>query len=231
MNHKKTAAVLACAGSGSRMQGSCGDKLLYDDRGLPVAAYTLLAYDRAETVDLLVVVTREELVPLYRSFKEKYGLRKELLVTVGGSTRTESVLKGARAVPADYGFVAVGDGARPLIRPREIDATVRAAWESGAAALGVHLVDTVKEVRDGRIVRTVPRETLVGIQTPQVFGRALYLELTERAMAEGGSFTDDASIFEHYGKEVSFVEGRRDNIKITTPEDLALFRALMEEQP
>lgn len=230
MKNKKTAAVLACAGSGSRMKGSCGDKLLYDDRGMPVAAHALLAYDRAETVELLVVVTREELVPVYRAFKEKYGFKKELLVTVGGSTRTESVLNGVRAVPAEYGFVAVGDGARPLIRPQEIDATVRAAWKSGAAALGVHLTDTVKEVAGERILRTVPREVLVGIQTPQVFEREKYLQLAERAASEGGSFTDDASIFEYYGEEVTFVEGRRDNMKITTPEDLALFRALMEEQ-
>lgn len=230
MTDKKTAAVLACAGSGSRMKGSCADKLLMDQNGLPVAAHALKAYDSTEGIDLLVITTQEELVPIYRSFKEKYGIQKELIVTVGGATRMESVLNGVRAVPVDFDFVAIGDGARPLIRPQEIRATLESAWKHGAAALGVHLTDTVKQVQRGRIIRTIPRENLVGIQTPQVFPRAEYLELAVRAAGSGVNFTDDASIYEYYGKDVAFVEGRRDNIKITVPEDIAILAAMMEEQ-
>ncbi|MBQ6823342.1 MAG: 2-C-methyl-D-erythritol 4-phosphate cytidylyltransferase [Clostridia bacterium] len=230
MANKKTAAVLACAGTGSRMKGACSNKLLFDQNGMPVAAYTLKAYDQTDEIDLLVIVTQEELVPIYRSFKEKYGIQKEMIVTVGGATRMESVLNGVRKVPEEYDYIAIGDGARPLIRPQEIRATIESAWKNGAAALGVHLVDTVKEVDGDRIVRTIPREVLVGIQTPQVFRRMEYLELATMAAKSGASFTDDASIYEYYGKEVAFVEGRRDNMKITVPEDIAVFLAMMEER-
>lgn len=226
----KTAAVLACAGSGNRMRGSCGDKLLFDRLGTPVAAHSIKAYDHTEGIDLLVIVTQKELVPVYESFKERFGIQKEMIVTVGGATRMESVLNGVRAVPEEYEYVAIGDGARPLIRPQEIRATIEAARESGAAALGVYQTDTIKEVADGKILRTIPRDTLVGIQTPQVFARAEYLELAKKALETGDEFTDDASIYEYFGKTVRVVEGRRDNIKITVPEDIAIFLALMEEQ-
>ena len=117
-----------------------------------------------------------------------------------------------------------------MIRPQEIQATVRAAVETGAAALGLFLTDTIKEVKDGRILKTLPRDTLVGIQTPQVFRREEYLQLAEQAIKTGQNFTDDASIYEYFGRTVTLVEGRRDNIKITLPEDIAIFLALMEEQ-
>lgn len=226
----KTAAVLACAGSGSRMRGSCEDKLLFDRLGIPVAVHAIKAYDKTDGIDLIVIVTQSDLVPVYQKFKQRFGIEKEMIVTAGGATRMESVLNGVRAVPEEYEFVAIGDGARPLIRPQEIRATMEEAWKSGAAALGVHQTDTIKEVADGKIVRTIPRDILVGIQTPQVFARDEYLELAERAIETGGEFTDDASIYELFGKTVTIVEGRRDNIKITVPEDVSIFLALMEEQ-
>ncbi len=223
----KTAAILACAGSGSRMRGACENKLLISDGTVPVVAYAIKAYHETPGIDLIVVATQKELFPVFSDLKEKYGFHNMKLVE-GGATRSESVLNAARAVPDEYGYLAIADGARPLIRPQEIRATLEAAWQHGAAALGVHLTDTVKEVSDTRIVRTVPREVLVGIQTPQVFPRSEYLELATKALASGESFTDDASIYEYYGKSVAFVEGRRDNMKITLPEDIAMLRALME---
>ena len=226
----KTAAVLACAGTGSRMKGSCSDKLLFDRMGIPVAVHALKAYDHTDGIDLLIIATQKDLVPVYQAFKKDFGIQKEILVTVGGATRMESVLNGVRAVPEEYEYVAIGDGARPFIRPQEIRATLEAAWKSGAAALGVHLTDTVKEVANGEIQKTIPRDILVGIQTPQVFRRKDYLELAERAISSGENFTDDASIYEYFGRKVTLVEGRRDNIKITVPEDITIFLALMEEQ-
>lgn len=226
----KTAAVLACAGSGNRMRGSCEDKLLFDRLGIPIVVHAIKAYDKTDGIDLIVIVTQSDLVPVYQEFKKRFDIKKEILVTVGGATRMESVLNGVRAVPEEYEFVAIGDGARPLIRPQEIRATMESAWKSGAAALGVHLTDTIKEVADDKIVRTIPRDVLVGIQTPQVFARKEYIKLAERAIATGKEFTDDASVYEMFGKTVTVVEGRRDNIKITVPEDISIFLALMEEQ-
>ena len=230
MSNIKMAAVLVCAGSGSRMQGSCADKLLLEIAGKPIAVHTLCAYDQVDEIDLIVVVTREENVPIYQSFIDQYGLQTSILVTTGGKTRIDSVINGVQLVPAEYDFVAIGDGARPLIRPEDISKTITAAAESGAAALGVTAIDTMKEIRDGYIARTVPREQLIQIQTPQIFRRGEYLKLATKAQNSGAEFTDDASIYEFYNKPVRFVEGHRDNLKITVPEDAAMIKMLMEER-
>ncbi len=230
MSKCKTAAVLVCAGSGSRMKGACADKLLLELAGIPVVVHTIRAYDQTEGIDLIVLVAREEQVSIYREFKEKYGFEKEILVTAGGKTRMESVLNGVRAVPRAYDMVAIGDGARPMVRSSDIRATIDAAEKVGAAALGVFLTDTVKRVCDGKIVETLPREQLVGIQTPQVFYREEYLETATKAMECPIAFTDDASIYEYYNKPVAFVEGRRDNLKITAPEDISVMNTMMEER-
>lgn len=228
MSNVKTAAVIVCAGSGSRMQGSCADKLLLEIAGKPIAAHTLCAYDQVDEIELIVVVTREENVPIYESFANQYGIQTPVLVTIGGETRVDSVLNGVRAVPEEYDLVAIGDGARPLVRPDDISKTIAAAMESGAAALGVKAVDTMKEVNDGIIRRTVSRENLIQIQTPQVFKRGEYLSLVPLAKESGREFTDDASIYQFFIKQVRFVEGHRDNLKITVPEDAALIKTLME---
>lgn len=230
MGKKKTAAVVVCAGSGKRMKGTCPDKLLLELAGKPVAAHSIDAYDRVEEIGLIVIVTRPELVSVYREFKKKYSFHKEILVTVGGETRMDSVLNGVRAVPSKYDYVAIGDGARPLIRAEDIARTIVAAREKGAAALGVYLTDTVKEVEGGEIIQTLPRERLVGIQTPQIFEREEYLQLAQKAAQSGNAFTDDASIYEFYSKSVAFVEGHRDNLKITAPEDIAVMRVMMEDR-
>lgn len=230
MSNHKTAAVLVCAGSGSRMRGACTDKLLLELAGMPVVVHTLMAYDQTKEIDMIVIVAREEQRSLYCGLKEQYGVKKEILVTTGGKTRMESVLNGVRAVPKEFDLVAIGDGARPLVRSEDISATVQAAEKTGAAALGVHITDTVKRVSDGKIVETLPREQLVGIQTPQVFYRSEYLEVAENAIKSDIEFTDDASIYEYYHKPVAFVEGRRDNLKITAPEDIAVMNTMMEER-
>ena len=228
MADQRITAVLVCAGSGTRMKEQCGDKLLLELEGIPVVVHTLLAYEKASSIDRIVVVTKQELMELYRSFKEKYRLKKLQIIVEGGRMRMESVLNGVRATTADDTFVAIGDGARPLIRAEDIDRTVQAAQKSGAAALGCYLTDTIKKVDSEKIIETVPRNHLVGIQTPQVFERGEYLQLAEKALSTGIEFTDDASIFEHFGKEVTFVEGHRDNMKITVPEDIPVMKAILE---
>ncbi len=230
MSELKNAAVLVCAGSGNRMQGQCSDKLLLDLCGLPVVVHTMLAYERAPSIHLIVVVTKEEKRELYRSLAEKYNISKLQIVVEGGATRMESVLNGVRSVPSNYRLVAIGDGARPLIRTEDIEKTIEKAYEVGAAALGCHITDTVKQIDEDIISKTVPRENLVGIQTPQVFELNEYIAVAEKATQLKKEFTDDASIYEHFGKKVAVVEGHRDNLKITVPEDIPMMRAIMEER-
>lgn len=225
---QRTAAVLVCAGSGSRMGDQYPDKLQLPLVGRPVAGHTVAAYGQAKTVSFIVAVVRPGQEELYRRLLAEYAPGKPAFVVTGGADRAESVLRGVRAVPKEYGYVAIGDGARPLTRPSDIDRTVRAAWESGAAVLGAYVTDTIKRVRNGKIDRTLPREQLFAAQTPQVFEREEYLICAAAAAALPDTFTDDSAIFERFGKEVTSVEGRRDNLKITLPEDIPVLQAIME---
>lgn len=225
---RKCAAVICCAGSGTRMGDSCKDKLLLNLCGRPVSSYTIEAYAEAKSIGYIVIVTREEQIDVYQQLMEKYSKGIPFAVVAGGAERMISVLNGVGAVPEQFKYVAIADGARPLIRSEEIDKTIETAYKTGAAVLGVPVSDTVKKVRGNIIQKTVDRSTLFAMQTPQVFERKDYLICATAAQKLSVNFTDDASIYEKFGKEVTIVEGRRDNLKITVPEDIAILEALME---
>ncbi len=146
------------------------------------------------------------------------------VVVAGGATRSASVRAGLAAVPTDVGIVLVHDAARPLadadLFARVIDA-VRAGADG--AVPGLPVADTVKEVREGKVVRTLPRDDLVTVQTPQAF-RAAALRAAHEREPEG---TDDAAVVEAAGGTVVVVTGTTDNFKITTPEDLERAAALL----
>lgn len=210
-------AVLVCAGNSTRMQGI--NKIFSCVNGTPVVALTLLACQKSKAVTDIVVVTKPENHDSIKSLAAAYGVTKPLLVTDGGATRAHSVLKGVTLSPSDY--VAIMDGARPLVKPEDIDRTCAAAKTCGAAALGVKMTDTVKRVdSDDNIITTVDRSDLVRIQTPQVFLKDEYVPLAKKALETDFEFTDDCSVFEYFGKQVKIVSGSNTNIKITEKEDL-----------
>lgn len=145
------------------------------------------------------------------------------VVVPGGATRSASVRAGLAAVPAGVDIVVVHDAARPLATP-EMFAAVIAAVEAGAAGAvpGVPLVDTVKEVEGPRVVRTVPRDRLVAVQTPQAFA-ATALRAAHRDEPEA---TDDAALLEESGAPVVVIPGDPRAMKVTTAADLAVVRVL-----
>lgn len=230
MSKNKCAAVLVCAGSGKRMGESCGDKLMLNLCGRPVVSYVIEAYAKSPSIDFIVLVTRESMMEEYDALLRRFGNDIPYAIVAGGKERMDSVINGVRRVPNHFTHVAIADGARPLIRCEEIEKTVKAAFKDGAAVLGAIVTDTIKKVRGNSILKTVPREDLVAMQTPQVFEREEYLICATASKKLSTNFTDDASIYEKFGKSVTFVEGRRDNLKITVPEDIAILRAIMEER-
>ncbi len=138
----------------------------------------------------------------------------------GGATRQQSAAAGFARISSRADYVAVHDGARPLIRPERIEEIVRAAEKTGAAA-AVPVKDTIKAVDEERRVLSTPdRRFLWSVQTPQVFSCVLYRRAMEQAMREGRDYTDDCQLLERTGVPVQLVPGDYDNIKITTPEDL-----------
>ncbi len=153
-------------------------------------------------------------------------------VVPGGAERTDSVQAGMLAVAEEAQVVLVHDAARPFVQPDRIDQVVACALEHGAALLAVHVSDTIKTSTDGRETSgTLDRSELWAAQTPQAFDAQRFRAVLQQACAEGVSATDDAALFERFDSPVTLVEGDRDNIKITTPEDLLYAKAILREVP
>lgn len=226
----KVGAVIAAAGSGTRMGPDYPEgKQLITVGDYPVLAYTLNAFEQASSINEVVVAAREEdIVPISELVKD-FGFNKVKVIIRGGDTRQQSVSIAITQLSENIEYVAIHDGARPFVRPERIDQTVAAAVQHGAAVLGVRLVDTVKKANhEGIITGTVDRNLLWAVQTPQVFRLQDYKVALAVAAANGKDYTDDSQLFESRGRPVRMVEGDRDNIKITTPDDLLLAELIAE---
>lgn len=213
-------AIIVAAGQSRRMGGDTNKQFILID-GVPVIVRTLKAFEIAERIREVVIAARQEDIPQMYALIQDYEITKVKQIITGGETRQESVFRAIAQVDENVDFHAIHDGARPLIRPQEIDLAVSAAVEHGAAALGVPVKDTVKQVdADGKIVDTPERSTLWAVQTPQVFSRALYLRASEQAGEAAAQLTDDCQLIERTGAPVYLVRGAYANLKITTPEDV-----------
>ena len=213
-------AIIVAAGQSRRMGGDTSKQFILID-GVPVIVRTLKAFEIAERIREVVIAARQEDIPQMYALIQDYEITKVKQIITGGETRQESVFRAIAQVDENADFLAIHDGARPLIRPQEIDLALSAAVEHGAAALGVPVKDTVKQVdADGKIVDTPERSTLWAVQTPQVFSRALYLRAAEQAGEAAAQLTDDCQLIERTGAPVYLVRGAYANLKITTPEDV-----------
>jgi len=226
--HPFTTAVIVAAGSSRRMQGE--DKILSLLGGTPVILHSAAAFEACPLIDEIVIVTREDLIPVVSGFCADFGLRKVSCVVRGGDSRVDSVYRGLMHISREAELAAVHDGARPLVTPAVIEATARLAAKTGAAIPAVPVKDTVKRVVDGVIADTPTRAELFAAQTPQIFKADLLKAALRKALDEALDITDDASAVELLGMSVSVAEGSHENIKITTPEDLALGEALLNRR-
>ena len=152
-------------------------------------------------------------------------------IVIGGTTRTESVLKGLKALPISTGYVAIHDGARPLVSVEDIERTIDMATSDRAAILAAPATDTVKRVKGGFILATQDRRELFMAQTPQVFQYDLIMDAySELVTGDSEAYTDDASVIEKKGFKVKVVETSSPNIKVTTRDDLLLVEALLRKE-
>ena len=222
------AAVIVAAGSARRMGGI--DKVLAPLGELPVLAHTLYVFQDSPAVDEIVVVTRPDLLVEVGRLCKEYGLDKVKKVVAGGSERTNSVLAGLREVSPQAELIAIHDGARPLLPPEVLAETVAQAARTGAAAPALPVTDTIKRIKDGVSTGTVDREDLRAVQTPQIFEAGLIRAALEKAIADGENLTDDCAAVERLGMPVTLTQGSRENIKITTPFDLLLGQAILENR-
>jgi 2-C-methyl-D-erythritol 4-phosphate cytidylyltransferase len=224
------AAIIVAAGRSERMAGD--DKLWApiagpDGRARPLLAYAVAAFETCPAIARIVLVVAEDKLPQARALVEEHHFGKVGCVVAGGARRQDSVRAGLDAIGAcDY--VIIHDGARPLVTPHLIEEALATARETGASCCAIAAPDTVKEVADGYIARTVDRSRLMLAQTPQAFRYDLLVDAHKRSTSDA---TDDAALVEALGVRVRIAPGSTRNIKVTTPEDLALVRWLISRSP
>lgn len=221
-----TVAVVPAAGSGTRMGGSSPKQFLLIG-GIPLLARTLATLGRSRVIGGIVVVAPPSAVERTRRLIQRHRLPRVLAVVPGGRQRQESVWLGLQAVPATAELVVVHDGVRPFITGGLVRQVVQEAARFGAAACGLPVRETVKRAQEGFVQATLDREGLWLVQTPQAFRRTLLSEAHEKARRDGFLGTDDAVLVERLGVKVRMVAGLVENVKVTTPEDLARARSLV----
>ena len=220
-----TVMMVAAAGGSTRM----GQPKQHIKLGQhPVLIHTLLALQHTAAVDEILLIARQEDIDTFVAQAKAAGVSKLRTAVAGGATRQASVANGLATMPPEAAIVGIHDGARPLIDPDTVAAVIETAEKCGAAAVAVPVKDTLKRTNEeGVILDTPDRANLWRVQTPQVFDRAALCAAMEAAMAAGKDYTDDCQLMEAAGHQVKLVKGLDTNLKLTTPEDIALANALM----
>jgi 2-C-methyl-D-erythritol 4-phosphate cytidylyltransferase len=220
-------AIIVAAGSGKRF-GAEIPKQFVELSGKPILIHTLEKFDQCKEIGEIILVLSSSETSGFLKVIEKYPIKKLAKIVAGGKTRAESVSKGFQAIrPQNSEIVVIHDGARPLVSVKEISNTILRAAEKGAACLVAPVTDTIKRVFNETITQTIDRNELRRALTPQAFK----FEILKRAFAESKideTATDECYLVEKLGIEISVVEGSSRNIKITSPEDIAVAEALLK---
>ncbi len=215
-NQGYVTVIILAAGSGTRM-GADKTKQKINICNKSILWHSVKAFSDSGSVDSIVVVCRGDEIDWAK--EELAEFPKIDSIVAGGNTRAESARLGFEAVVNKSGFVAVHDGARCLVKTADIDAVILAAFSHGAATAAVSVTDTLKFSDDGFIKNTVSRSNLYCAQTPQVFSCKLYADALSKSEDNEG-MTDDNMLMEKLGVRVAIVITSKQNIKITTKEDL-----------
>jgi 2-C-methyl-D-erythritol 4-phosphate cytidylyltransferase len=228
---KHTTAIIVAAGEGLRVGGDV-PKIYLPVCGRPMVLRTLDRFFSAQAVErVILVIGASEFSRCETMLRRDFTLgNRSWTLQSGGATRQQSVKKGLEKIDADTDIIVIHDGARPFVSSALIDRCVEAAQDKGAVVVGLPVRDTIKIVSDDRWVQRTPaRSSLWEIQTPQAFRKELIVEAHDRASREAVEATDDAMLVEGMGNPVFVLDGERNNMKITTPEDVWLAETLMRE--
>jgi len=224
-------AIVAAAGSGTRLRGSrTEEKAFISLGGKPMVAHSLAAFAKASHVEGVVLVVPAGHEGSARSVADETVPSLRVEIVPGGSTRQESVNAGLSLIPVEVDQVVVHDAARPLVTPSQIEMTLSALAQTPGVVMAIPESDTLKRERDGRVVDTIEREGIWRAQTPQAFRTAVLRAAHARAASEGHEATDDAALLEWIGEPVAIVKGSHRNMKVTTSEDLALVEAILSAE-
>ena len=228
---KKVIAIITAAGSGSRFAKSVKNptpKQFRNLLGKPVILYSLLTLQKCKHVNEIIVSLNRKYFDYIHLLASKNKITKLTGLVEGGKIRFQSVKNAfSQAAGGKNDLVLIHDAARPNINPMLIEKLVNEANKYGEVIIGSKVSETVKRDKNGYIADTLNRENLWLVQTPQVF-RYKVLETSYKKCRRKSDFTDESSLVEHAGYKVKIIEGSRDNIKITTDEDISLLTKLMQ---
>ncbi len=224
-SHSNVWGLVPAAGRGKRFGGAT-PKQLIEVGGKPLLQWTLERLLAAGVRGLTVALPE----PWLPAVLDRFEVPKEVAWVAGGESRQDSVAACLEACPEEVSLVLVHDGARPAVAISDIESTITAVGGDDGAILGRRVVDTIKQLGDGRVIGTVDRRFLLRAETPQVFRRAVLLEALGRSRAEGFMGTDEASIVERLqGVRINYVLATCANPKLTEPQDLALLEVLLRQ--
>lgn len=231
IQNRQVAAIILAAGSGKRM-GTAINKQFIEVHNKPILAYTLDRFEENSYIDQIIIVCKNEALEyVEKNIKNRLGYKKIVAIVEGGSERQDSVYQGLLAVGEEVEIVLVHDGVRPMVAGKDISRLVEEVLDNKACVLGVKAKDTIKVIdKEKNVVETPKRETLYAIQTPQGFDKQTLFKAYEKGIKAGELVTDDAMMVEKYTEQgVKVVEGSYNNIKITTPEDMEIFKVYLAE--
>jgi len=225
----KTEALIVSAGKGRRfMEGK--KKQFYFLAGKPILAHTLDQFEKSSLIhSILLVVGQEDMDYCLKEIVEKWQFRKISQIIPGGKQRQDSVKNGIDVLSKDTDIVVIHDGVRPFVTKEMIEDSIRSAIRFQAVVFAMPVKETIKMIQpDGTVLKTLDRESLWQIQTPQTFRADVIKEAYYKATEDGFNGTDDASLVERIGLKVHILPGTYTNIKITTPEDLILANLFLQ---
>ncbi|MEX2335645.1 MAG: 2-C-methyl-D-erythritol 4-phosphate cytidylyltransferase [Fulvivirga sp.] len=219
-------AIIVAGGKGTRMNSTV-PKQFMELNGLPVLMHTINAfYDYSEKINIILVLPESD-IETWQQLCTRHNFTKSLTVTPGGDSRFESVKNGLNKINGTEGLVAIHDGVRPLVTADIIGASFRLASIHQSAIAVVRLKESIR-ITDQDTTKAVDRSSYRLIQTPQTFALNLIKEAYN--IKEAQELTDDASVAEKAGFKISLFEGSYENLKITTPEDLIIAEALLNNR-
>ena len=213
-------AIIVAAGSSRRMGF---DKLFAELGGKPVVTHSIAAFDKTREIREIILVTREDQIAEMQALVDAGKFRKVRKIIAGGAERHFSVWNGLQAVEASTRFIAIHDGARPLVTPEIIQDCLALAKKEGAACLASPIPDTLKRADNDQLVTdSIERSGLWAMQTPHIFSRDLIFEAYAGVIAKNKLVTDEVSAVQGLGRKIALVRNEEWNFKITYPRDLEL---------
>lgn len=221
-------AIVAAAGSSERMEGE--DKIFADLNGIPILGWSLRTLEASPNVHEIIVVTREGSIVPAADLCAELEITKATKILCGGEDRLTSVLIGLAEASEDAEYIAVHDGARPLVTREIVADAFSKAYKYHAACPAVPVNDTVKRVKNGFVEETPDRSTVYAVQTPQVFAVDVLKAALHNAKLKKLQITDDCGAAEAIGVKPAVSLGSHENIKITRPADMAVAAAILESR-